>query len=62
MGEVTHIKELQERLKSALTDEGMTISQIGELFGTPRRITVPLMEYFDSTKLTYRIENIRKLN
>ncbi len=62
MGEVTHMKELQERLKSALKEEGMTISQIGELFGTPRRITVPLMEYFDSTKLTYRIGNIRKLN
>jgi selenocysteine-specific elongation factor len=62
MGEVTHMKELQERLKSTLTDDGMTISQIGDLFGIPRRITVPLMEYFDSTKLTYRIGNIRKLN
>ena len=62
MGEVTHMKELQERLRSTLTDDGMTISQIGDLFGIPRRITVPLMEYFDSTKLTYRIGNIRKLN
>jgi selenocysteine-specific elongation factor len=62
MGEVTHMKKLHERLKGALTDEGMTISQIGELLGTPRRITVPLMEYFDSVKLTYRIGNIRKLN
>ena len=62
MAEVSVVEMLLKRLQGALMDEGMTISQIGELLGIPRRITVPLMEYFDSTKLTYRIGNIRKLN
>ena len=62
MAEATVIETLKKRLTEALTKEGMTISQIGELLGIPRRITVPLMEYFDSQKLTYRIDNIRKLN
>jgi len=62
LAESSVMEALQKRLSDALTEEGMTISQIGELLGIPRRISVPLMEYFDSIKLTYRIDNIRKLN
>jgi len=59
----TTLKEIQEKLQRVLEGtDGLTISEIGEHLGTPRRITVPLMEYLDNIKFTYRAENKRLLN
>ena len=39
----------------------MTVSEFKELAKTSRKYAVPLLEYFDKKKITYREGNTRKL-
>ena len=39
----------------------MSISELKELAETSRKYAVPLLEYFDKKKITYREGNSRKL-
>ena len=39
----------------------MSVSEFKELAHTSRKYAVPLLEYFDKKKITYREGNIRKL-
>ncbi len=55
-----------EKLKKELVDYLMTHDEIStprfkEMTGTSRKYTIPLIEYFDSIKLTIRIGDCRKL-
>jgi selenocysteine-specific elongation factor len=55
-------RELKERLRSELASgEGLTLSQIREMFNTTRKYAVPICEYLDKTGFTRRDGDLRKL-
>ncbi|MBT4363765.1 MAG: hypothetical protein HOD17_04695, partial [Desulfobacteraceae bacterium] len=39
----------------------VTTPQLKEITGVSRKYTIPLIEYFDSQKITLRIGDVRKL-
>ena len=41
---------------------GLTIKDFKTLANTTRKYAVPLLEYLDKNKITYRIDNERKIN
>lgn len=56
------INELKNRLMEFLKAHGeITTPQFKELTGASRKYSIPLIEYFDSTNLTIRVGDIRKL-
>ena len=42
-------------------NESITVSEFKEIANTSRKFAVPLLEYFDRLKITYRVGNKRKL-
>ena len=53
---------LKNRLVSYLKSNGkITTPQFKEMTGVSRKYMIPLIEYFDSTKVTIRVEDIRRL-
>ena len=48
---------LADRL--ATQPEGVTVSDIREIWGTSRKYTLPLLAHFDSTGITRRREDLR---
>ena len=53
---------LQEKVNQFfLNHSEMSVSEFKELAHTSRKYAVPLLEYFDKKKITYREGNIRKL-
>ena len=42
-------------------NESITVSEFKEIAKTSRKFAVPLLEYFDRLKITYRVGNKRKL-
>ena len=42
--------------------ETMNIKQFKDLTNTTRKYAVPLLEYLDKKKVTYRLGNERKIN
>jgi len=56
------VKDLQKRLVDFLTSNGeITTPQFKDMTSVSRKYLIPLIEYFDSKKLTLRIGDIRKL-
>jgi len=56
------IKNLQNKLVDFLTSNGeITTPQFKDMTGASRKFVIPLIEYFDSKKVTLRIGDIRKL-
>jgi len=56
------IADLKARLVSHLTETGdITTQQFKDLTGASRKYTIPLLEYFDSEKVTVRVGEVRKL-
>jgi selenocysteine-specific elongation factor len=54
--------ELQNRLVAWLKEHGeITTPQFKEMTGASRKYTIPLLEYFDSQKVTIRVGEVRKL-
>jgi selenocysteine-specific elongation factor len=57
-----HISQLQDRLVEHLSShEEISTPQFKDMTGASRKYVIPLLEYFDRTKLTIRIGDIRKL-
>ena len=53
---------LREQLAAFLKERGtITPAEFRELSGLSRKFMIPLLEYFDSVKLTIRVENVRRL-
>ena len=55
-----------EQLKQKLVDyliahEEISTPQFKDMAGASRKFVIPLIEYFDSTQLTIRVGDIRKL-
>ena len=55
-----------EQLKAALIDflkknREITVIQFKDLTQTSRKFTIPLLEYFDSTRTTVRVGEARRL-
>jgi len=56
------VKDLQNKLVNFLTSNGeITTPQFKDMTGASRKFVIPLIEYFDSKKVTLRIGDIRKL-
>jgi selenocysteine-specific elongation factor len=56
------VKDLENKLVDFLTSNGeMTTPQFKDMTGVSRKYLIPLIEYFDSKKVTLRIGDIRKL-
>jgi selenocysteine-specific elongation factor len=56
------LTEIEEKLREFLQKSGkMTVSQFRDLIDTSRKYAVPLLEYFDSKKLTRREGDFRVL-
>ncbi|MEA3434868.1 MAG: selenocysteine-specific translation elongation factor [Thermodesulfobacteriota bacterium] len=56
------VKDLQNKLVDFLTSNGeITTPQFKDMTGVSRKFVIPLIEYFDSKKVTLRIGDIRKL-
>ena len=43
------------------SNDKMTVSQFKDIAKTTRKYAMPILEYFDKTKITYREDNYRKL-
>ena len=56
------IKDLKKRLVKFLEDQGeITTPQFKEMTGVSRKYVIPLAEHFDSTNVTLRVGDVRKL-
>ena len=56
------IDDLKKGLVSYLKENGeITTPQLKEMTGVSRKYTIPLIEYFDTTKVTIRVGDIRRL-
>ncbi len=56
------IDDLKDRLVSYLkANKEITTPQFKEMTGVSRKYTIPLIEYFDATKATIRVGDIRRL-
>ncbi|MGD8963609.1 MAG: SelB C-terminal domain-containing protein, partial [Desulfobacterales bacterium] len=56
------IKGLKLKLKAFLEAQGeITTPQFKEMTGVSRKFVIPLAEYFDSTHVTLRVGDVRKL-
>jgi selenocysteine-specific elongation factor len=56
------IKGLKKRLVKFLEDQGeITTPQFKEMTGVSRKYVIPLAEHFDSTNVTLRVGDVRKL-
>ncbi len=58
----SHLGSFQEKLVAHLQEhESITPAELKELSGVSRKFLIPIMEYFDSIRLTMRVGNDRKL-
>jgi selenocysteine-specific elongation factor len=56
------LEELQKQLVAFLKEHGeITTPQFKEMTRASRKYTIPLLEYFDSQKVTIRIGDTRRL-
>ena len=44
-----------------VNNDKMTVSQFKDIAKTTRKYAMPILEYFDKIKITYREDNYRKL-
>ncbi|RNC28943.1 MAG: Selenocysteine-specific elongation factor [Candidatus Dichloromethanomonas elyunquensis] len=59
---IAAVENAKKELKNYLMEkEQATVSEVRELWGTTRKYTVPLLEYFDSVRFTKREELVRRL-
>ena len=59
---VKKIKKLKERLCEFFSsNKVLSMKDFKEIAKTTRKYAVPLLEYFDKVKFTFRVENGRKL-
>ena len=58
----TNFTKLKEKVAQHFSNHSeMSVSEFKELAHTSRKYAVPLLEYFDKKKITYREGNTRKL-
>ena len=56
------IHGLKEKLVNFLRENGeITTPQLKEMAGVSRKYMIPIIEYFDDTKVTIRVGDVRKL-
>jgi len=55
-------REIQEKLVAYLQDGNtVEVGKFKEIFGITRKWAIPLLEYFDASRVTLRVGNVRKL-
>ena len=52
---------IEKKLRDSVRPEGITVSEFRILIGTSRKYALPLLEYFDRIKVTFRVGDVRKL-
>jgi selenocysteine-specific elongation factor len=56
------LREVETKLVEYLQRESsIEVPKFKEIFGITRKWAIPLLEYFDTNRLTLRVGNIRKL-
>ncbi len=56
------VEDLKDRLVFYLKAHNeVTTPQFKEMTGVSRKYTIPLIEYFDTTKVTIRVGDVRRL-
>jgi selenocysteine-specific elongation factor len=55
------IEAAEKKLRDSIKPEGITVSEFKTLIGTSRKYALPLLEYFDRAKVTFRAGDVRRL-
>ena len=55
------MEDIETRLRESIDPEGITVSEFRKVIETSRKYALPLLEYFDRTKVTVRVGDIRRL-
>ncbi len=55
------VAEAEARLREATGEQGITVSDFKNAVGTSRKYALPLLEYFDRTRVTVRVGDVRKI-
>jgi len=55
------VKDIEATLRESVDPEGITVSEFRKIIGTSRKYALPLLEYFDRTKVTVRVGDVRRL-
>lgn len=55
------IAEIEGELRASAGAQGITVSDFKNAIGTSRKYALPLLEYFDRTRVTVRVGDLRKL-
>jgi len=55
------VADVLGKLRESTGPEGITVSDFKNLIGTTRKYALPLLEYFDRTRVTARVGDLRKL-
>ena len=55
------IEVTEKKLRDSIKPEGITVSEFKTLIGTSRKYALPLLEYFDRAKVTFRAGDVRRL-
>ena len=53
--------DVKDKLALAASGEGISVSDFRKLIGTSRKYALPLLEYFDRTRVTVRVGDLRRL-
>ena len=55
------VAEIEKKLRGNIGPDGITVSDFKNLIATSRKYALPLLEYFDRTRVTARVGDVRKL-
>ncbi len=55
------VADVLGKLRQSTGPQGITVSDFKNLIGTTRKYALPLLEYFDRTRVTARVGDLRKL-
>ena len=55
------VADVEEKLRAGVGPDGITVSDFKNMVSTSRKYALPLLEYFDRTRVTARVGDVRKL-
>jgi len=55
------VADIEAKLRASVSPVGITVSDFKNMLSTSRKYALPLLEYFDRTRVTARVGDVRKL-
>jgi selenocysteine-specific elongation factor len=55
------VADIEAKLRASVSPAGITVSDFKNMLSTSRKYALPLLEYFDRTRVTARVGDVRKL-